>query len=151
MSFLEFAVAVVLAIAGGAAGAAIVNGINERWKFKADRKATKEDKAEEKADKTEKIEEAVRKFEESENEKNEEIDTRLKSLENQMAAQSEALKLILLDRILHLGKGYIEKGEISFDDRRRFHEMHDCYHQGLHGNGDAALVVEGVDQLPVKM
>ena len=71
-------------------------------------------------------------------------------LKNSDTAQSEALKLILLDRILWLGQSYINKGEISFDDRRRFHAMHSCYHSGLGGNGDADIIVEGVDALPLK-
>jgi len=57
---------------------------------------------------------------------------------------------ILLDRILYLGQSYIAKGEIDFDDRKRLHAMHDCYHNGLHGNGDADLIMEAVDELPLK-
>lgn len=74
----------------------------------------------------------------------------IKRLRSSDAAQSEALKQILLDRVLYLGQGYIAKGEISYDDRRRFHAMHDCYHKGLGGNGDADIIVEGVDALPLK-
>lgn len=150
MSLWEFAVALALAIAGGAAGAAIINGLNERWKFKASRKAAKEDRAEQKADKTTEVEKAVEEFRADEAKRNEDIEKRLKAIEEQSAAQSEALKLILLDRILYLGQGYIEKGEISYDDRRRFHAMHECYHKGLGGNGDADLIVEAVDELPPK-
>lgn len=58
-----------------------------------------------------------------------------------------AVRLILLDRILYLGQCYIDKGEISYDDRRRLHEMHDCYHTGLGGNGDADLIMHAVDHL----
>lgn len=28
--------------------------------------------------------------------------------------------------------------------------MHSCYHSGLGGNGDADIIVEGVDALPLK-
>lgn len=28
--------------------------------------------------------------------------------------------------------------------------MHNCYHSGLGGNGDADLVVDAVDELPLK-
>lgn len=150
MGIVEFIVALVLAVAGGAAGASVVNGITERWKFRANRKAVKEDRAEEKADKTDEIEKAVDEFKKSEQKRNEEMEARLKEMERQMAAQSKALKLILLDRVLHLGQGYIDKGEITYDDRRRFHAMHDCYHTDLKGNGDADLIVEGVDELPLK-
>ena len=55
MNIGEILTAVLLAVAGGAAGAAVINGINERWKFRANRKAVKEDRAEEKADKTDEL------------------------------------------------------------------------------------------------
>lgn len=139
MNIGEILTAVLLAIAGGAAGAAVINGINERWKFKANRKAVKEDRAEEKADKTGELSSTLSGVQEQ-----------LTLLKDSDAAQSEALKLILLDRILWLGQSYINKGEISFDDRRRFHAMHKCYHSGLGGNGDADIIVEGVDALPLK-
>lgn len=139
MNFGEIITAALLAIAGGAAGAAVINGINERWKFKANRKAVKEDRAEEKSDKTNELSSTLSGVQEQ-----------LTHLKDSDAAQSEALKLILLDRILWLGQSYINKGEISFDDRRRFHAMHQCYHSGLGGNGDADIIVEGVDALPLK-
>lgn len=131
------------ALLSGGIGAAIIAGVNERWKFKAQRKAEKEDREADKADRTDEIGEQVERFQQLESQ-------RMENLEKQMAAQSEALKLILLDRILWLGQGYIDKGEISYDERRRFHAMHDCYHTGLGGNGDADLIVQGVDDLPLK-
>lgn len=139
MNIGEILMAVLLAVAGGAAGAAVINGINERWKFKENRKAAKEDRAEQKADKTEELAKTLATLQEE-----------IKTLKKSDDAQSEALKLMLLDRVLYLGKGYIDKGEISYDDRRRFHAMHNCYHTGLGGNGDADLIVEGVDALPLK-
>lgn len=150
MSFTEFVVALVLAIAGGAAGAAVINGINERWKFKASRKAAKEDKAEEKADKTEEIGEAVEEIRKTEDKRQEEMEKEISIMKAQIQALVEADRVVLLDRIRHLGQSYIQKGEISFDDRRIFHMMHDAYHDGLGGNGDADLVVEAVDDLPLK-
>lgn len=150
MGFMEFLVAFVLAIAGGAAGAAVINGINERWKFKASRKAAKEDKAEEKADKTEEIGEAVEEIRKTEDKRQEEMEKEISIMKAQIQALVEADRVVLLDRIRHLGQSYIQKGEISFDDRRIFHMMHDAYHDGLGGNGDADLVVEAVDDLPLK-
>ncbi len=139
----ETIMALLTLLLGGGIGAAIVTGINERWKIKFQRQATKEDREADKADRTDEISEQVETFQETESK-------RMENLEKQMAAQSEALKLILLDRILYLGQGYIDKGEISYDDRRRFHAMHDCYHIGLGGNGDADLIVEAVDELQLK-
>ncbi len=150
MGFSEFMIALVLAVAGGAAGAAVINGINERWKFKASRKAAKEDRQEEKEDRTEKIEEKVKELKEEESAWKKEIEKKLKDLDTQNTAENEALRVILLDRIRHLGQSYIAAGEIDFDDRRIFHMMHSVYHDGLGGNGDADLVVEAVDELPLK-
>ena len=150
MGFSEFMIALVLAVAGGAAGAAVINGINERWKFKASRKAAKEDRQEEKEDRTEKIEEKVKELKEEETAWKKEIEKKLKDLDTQNTAENEALRVILLDRIRHLGQSYIAAGEIDFDDRRIFHMMHSVYHDGLGGNGDADLVVEAVDELPLK-
>lgn len=150
MGFSEFMIALVLAVAGGAAGAAVINGINERWKFKASRKAAKEDRQEEKEDRTEEIEEKVKELKEEESAWKKEIEKKLKDLDTQNTAENEALRVILLDRIRHLGQSYIAAGEIDFDDRRIFHMMHSVYHDGLGGNGDADLVVEAVDELPLK-
>ena len=86
----------------------------------------------------------------TEDQRQQEIEEKIATLERQNEAAAEALKVILLDRIRHLGQSYIQKGEISFDDRRIFHMMHDAYHDGLGGNGDADLVVEAVDDLPLK-
>ena len=67
-----------------------------------------------------------------------------------MIAQSEALKYILLDRIMYLGQCYIVAGEVSFDDRKRLRDMHTSYHEKLGGNGDADAVMKAVDALPLK-
>lgn len=150
MNMGEIFTAVLLAIAGGAAGAAVINGMNERWKFRAARKAAKEDRAEEKADKTDEIGKELKEFKDSEKKKNEELEKQLSDLATQLAAVAKAERVILLDRILYLGQSYIDKGEISYDDRKRFHDMHSCYHTDLNGNGDADLIVEGVDELPLK-
>lgn len=134
----------------GAGGLAIINVVQERWKIKQERKAKKEDKAEEKEDKFKDIEKAVTELQESTAKKSADSDEQFRELKSMQVAQSEALKLILLDRILYLGQSYIARGEVSFDDRKRLHAMHDCYHHGLRGNGDADLVMEGVDALPLK-
>ncbi len=150
MTVFQIIMTAVGVVFGGAAGAALVNALHDRWKFKATREATKEDKAEEREDKTAELYDTVEELKECEEKDKAELNEKLKRIETQNAAQSEAIKLILLDRILWLGKSYIDKGEISFDDRKRFHAMHNSYHNGLGGNGDADLIVEAVDALPLK-
>lgn len=136
---IEIIVTAVTVTLGGAAGAALVNVLHDRWKFKAQRKAAKEDKEEEKQDRSEEFATELR-----------ELKTKLDKVCDQNKAQSDALKLIMLDRILWLGKGHIERGEISFDEKKILHEMHNSYHNGLGGNGDADWLMEEINELKIK-
>lgn len=79
------------------------------------------------------------------------IEKRLKALEQQNANQSEALKYIMYDRIRFLGQAYIAEGKIDFDDRRILNAMHKVYHNGLNGNGDLDELMKAVNALPLKM
>lgn len=126
MGVWEFLAALALAIAGGAAGAAVINGINERKLHKLKRKAEKEDQA-------------------SLN-----TEQRVKAIEEKVDALMESQKYVLYDRIRYLGQAYISAGEIDFDDRRILRDMHKSYHGGLGGNGDLDKLMEAVDDLPLK-
>ncbi len=64
-------------------------------------------------------------------------------------ALKDGQKVILLDRILYLGRAYIHENEVDADDRRRLIAMHDVYHQ-LGGNGDADLIMNAVKALRIK-
>lgn len=141
---------VLLCLLTGGFAVALVKAIEGVVTWHLNRKAAKEDKAEAKADKTTEISEAVAEFKEAEAEKNKELEESLEQLKAQSKVMSAALKFILLDRILWLGQSYIAKGEISFDDRKRLRDMHEVYHKGLDGNGDADLIMQGVDELPLK-
>lgn len=123
----------------GSGGLALIDWARARWKYKADRKALKEDKAEEKQDEVEKLSKLVKDMANTQKEQT-----------AQMAAFQEALKCVLLDRVIYLGQNYIKAGAIDFDDRRRLREMHDSYHKGLGGNGDAEAIMKAVDALPLK-
>ena len=144
----------LLSFIGGGALVTIIGFLDSRFKFREERKAKKEDREAEKNDKTAELHHAVNKLKEADQLQDEEYGTRLKHLEDQMAAVAKANKIMMLDRILHLGLSYIERGEITLEERRRLHEMHDCYHNpapdGLGGNGDAKLIMEAVDELPLK-
>lgn len=142
--------AVLTALVGGGIGAAIVSAYNERWKLKFQRKAAKEDREADKADKTESITEELDDMQKEEEQRNTELNCRLDEMDKRISAQSEGIKLLLLDRILQYGEYLVGKGEITFDERKRFHAMHSCYHDGLKGNGDADLIVDAVDKLPLK-
>ena len=122
----ELFASVVLAIAGGAAGAALINGMNERKLHKLQRKEALEDK-------------------EAQN-----TEEQLKELKTKVDALVESSKYIMFDRIRWLGQQYINAGEIDFDDRRILHAMHQSYHNGLGGNGDLDKLMEAVFALPLK-
>ena len=150
MTTLQLIATVVAALFGGAGFAAIINSMHDKWKFKATREAEKEDKLEEKNEKTDKIEKILSDFKLTESEKNTAILNQLEELKKSDEMQKFALRVLLLDQIRHRGQSYIEAEEVSFDDRRVFHMMHEAYHDGLNGNGDAKLIVAEVDELPLK-
>lgn len=134
----------------GAGGLALINVIQKRWEMKYERKAAKEDKAELKADKLDEFSGKLDNFLSKQSTVNEEVLTKQKEVDKILLSQSEALKLDMLEKIFELGEKYIKAGEITFDERRRLHEMHNCYHKGLGGNGDAELIMRQVDELPLK-
>ena len=151
----------VLVFLCGAGGLAIINVVQERWRWRAERKAHKEDRAEDKAEEQERInherEDMLSEINKNLNDYiqrqdgfNAEFVSRVVELENQNSAQSEGMKYVLLDRILHLGHKYILAGEVSFDDRKRLGDMHTVYHKRLGGNGDAEAIMDGVYALPLK-
>lgn len=129
----------LLAIVGGGVGVAIVNAINERWKWRAERKAKKEDMAQQKGDKVDRLTNQV-----------EELKRQMEESDRQLDAMKEAMRCMLLDRIIHLGQSYIRDGQVDFDDRKRLRDMHKSYHFGLDGNGDADNIMKSVDALPLK-
>lgn len=65
---------------------------------------------------------------------------RYKSLET-------ANRLIMKDRIKHLGKSYIKRGSITVEELKDLHEMHECYHE-LKGNGFLDSLMREIDSLP---
>jgi hypothetical protein len=69
--------------------------------------------------------------------------------EHSINVLKDALKVIMLDRILYLGRAYIRAAKVDADDRRRLAAMHKVYHD-LGGNGDADLIMAGVNSLQLK-
>jgi hypothetical protein len=69
--------------------------------------------------------------------------------ENSINVLKSAMKVIMLDRILYLGRAYIKAEKVDADDRRRLCQMHEVYHK-LGGNGDADLIMAAVNNLQLK-
>lgn len=64
----------------------------------------------------------------------------------------EGIKILLYDRIKHLGKAYIERGYISAEELEDLTTMHNIYHDpdGLNGNGFLDTIMHNVKSLPIK-
>lgn len=118
---------IIIAILTGGIGASLVKCIFDLIAWRNKRKADKEDR------------ECLN------------TEQRLKKIEQQTKAQSEALKFLLYDRIKYLGQCYIRDNEIDIDDRRILNDMHSSYHNGLNGNGDLDLLMSAVNKLPLKI
>ena len=118
---------ILTAVLTGGFAVSLVNLVRDIIMWKKNRKAAKEDKEEQN------------------------IEERLKAIENTTTTLASANKYILYDRIRFLGQAYIKDGEIDFDDRRILNDMHDVYHNGLGGNGDLDNLMKEVNALPLNL
>ena len=60
----------------------------------------------------------------------------------------EALKVLMVDRVRHLGQAYIAAGSVSLSDKEALEEMHRAY-RALGGNGHLNTIMDEVERLPV--
>ena len=134
----------------GAGGLALINIVQKRWEMKYERKSKKEDRQEMKEDRLDEFGKKLDDCLAKQKKINEDILKKQEETDKQLLAQSQAIKFDLLDRIFHACNGYIKRGDITFEERKRIHEMHDCYHNGLGGNGDADLIIKEIDELPLR-
>lgn len=59
-----------------------------------------------------------------------------------------AQRVLMIDRVKHLGKHYIDIGEINLEDKENLQEMYRAY-KGLNGNGHLDTVMREVEKLKV--
>ena len=78
-------------------------------------------------------------------------DNRRDEKEDEKDCIKKALRYIMLYIIQDRAEEYIQRGEITIVERRSLHKWHDLYHNGLGGNGDADLLMSGVDNLSVRV
>ena len=69
--------------------------------------------------------------------------------DGQISALVQAQKVLMIDRVRHLGGKYIEDQKIRLEDKENLHQMYDAY-KALGGNGHLDLVIGEVDRLPVE-
>jgi len=130
---------ITVAVLGGGAAVAIIEGIKEAIAWHRNRKAQKEDRAEEKADTTKDMDERLSKME-----------SEISEMKRMTAALVEGQKNVLFDRIQFLCRKYISDGEIDFDNLRGLNALHHSYHDGLGGNGDLDALMKQARELPLK-
>lgn len=137
---------VVIAILGGSAGAAVINGAFKLIEFAANRRAQKADKAEAKADNDRLQDSDIT-----------DIKNDIKSIKTNMATLMqnnedliESSRETLGDRIKHLGLKYIEQGFVYGADLEDLMRMHKVYHDKLKGNGFYDALMKSVKELPIK-
>lgn len=75
--------------------------------------------------------------------------------ESKKERESEAdikagLRILLSDRIKHLGKVYISRGYITIEEYEDLQRMNNVYHNNLSGNGFIKHVMQEVEKLPIK-
>ena len=68
---------------------------------------------------------------------------------DQMDAQTEALKVIMIDRVKQLGREYIKQGYILVDDKETIKEMYQSYKR-LGGNGQLSTIMGEINKLEVR-
>lgn len=68
---------------------------------------------------------------------------------DKMDAQTEALKVLMRDRVNHLGRTYLKQGYISVVDKDTLKEMYTAY-KGLGGNGHLDTIKAEVEKLEVR-
>lgn len=61
----------------------------------------------------------------------------------------EALKVLMVDRVRHLGQSYMADGAISLADKEALEEMHRVY-KALGGNGHLNTIMAEVEDLPLR-
>lgn len=59
------------------------------------------------------------------------------------------LRMLLYDRIKHLGKSYLTRGEIHSEELEDLIAMHKVYHDKLGGNGFLDNLMRQVERLPI--
>ena len=136
MTALEFIASVVGIILGSSALTVLLNNLHDRWKIKQERKNSKEDKLEAKEDIVDDLQNAT-----------DSQEKKIEALEALSSHMAEALKYLLLDKILFLGSKYIRRNSITLEERKILKAMYNVYHNGLKGNGDADFIMKGVESI----
>lgn len=68
--------------------------------------------------------------------------------DDKLSALVIAQKVLMIDRVRHLGQSYINDGGVSLQDKENLLEMHAAY-KALGGNGHLDTVMAEVENIPI--
>ena len=68
--------------------------------------------------------------------------------EDKQDAIVNGLKVLTVDRVRYLARGYIQDGDITLEDKETLQDMHRAY-KALGGNGHLDTAMAAVEQLPI--
>ena len=125
---------ILLAVVGGATGAALVSGVFSLIQWRLNRKAKQEDTQQERSNAVC----AARGLE-------------LQKIQDQMKVALLADRTILYDRIKHLAKSYIKRKWVSVEEYEDLKRMHKVYHDDLGGNGFLDEIMKEVSKLEIRV
>ena len=63
---------------------------------------------------------------------------------------AKGIRMLLYDRIKHLGNSYMHKGYVTSEELEDLTAMHHIYHNNLNGNGFLDDLMSRVKNLPIK-
>lgn len=71
------------------------------------------------------------------------------SCQDRQDAIVDGLKVLTVDRVRYLGRGYINAHAISLEDKENLQDMYRAY-KALGGNGHLETIMGEIERLPVK-
>lgn len=71
-------------------------------------------------------------------------------LSEELSSIKCGLRVLLYDRIKHLGEAYLDRGYITIEELEALTSMHQVYHNELGGNGFLDTLMKQVKNLPIK-
>ena len=76
-----------------------------------------------------------------------ELESNISGVNDRLDGLENSQRITMHDRISWLATKYCEKGEIKYSDYQILKQMHEVYHNDLHGNGFLDDIMEDVANL----
>ena len=141
---------IIVCVLSSTVAAALVNSTKDLIIFSRNRQDNIDEKREEKEDKILLLEERMKSTEEKLAKLSESVLAYMEEQNDITKSLIRSEKLIMQGKIEYLATKFIHEGAITLEHRKLIHEMWHEYHYTWNGNGDLNLLMEAVDELPLK-